>query len=83
MRRSAHTYEAWLGFVTSAMKLNELESEYAEKEAGPQAENLAGVDATVPRVFLDDEESTPGHIQVMFPFWIYTPATGGGSSPVS
>lgn len=30
-----------------------------------------GGDATVPRPFLDDDESTPGHIEVMIPYWIY------------
>jgi hypothetical protein len=28
-------------------------------------------DATVPRPFLDDDENTPGHIEVTIPYWIY------------
>jgi len=42
LRRSAHTYDAWLGFVASAMKLNELESEYTQKEAGTPGREPGG-----------------------------------------
>jgi len=41
------------------------------KRRGPQVENLAGADTAVPGVFLDDDESTRGHIQAMIPYWIY------------
>jgi len=57
--------------IASAMKVNELQSEYADEVERGQADKPSGGDATVRRVFLDDDEATPGHIAVMVPYWVY------------
>jgi hypothetical protein len=53
------------------MKVSELQSECAEEAQREQADRASGGDATVPRVFLDDDETTPSHIAVMVPYWLY------------
>jgi len=57
--------------VALAMKVKELLSEYADDVERGQADKPSGGDAMVRRVFLDDDEATPGHIAVMVPYWVY------------